>query len=72
MFETMLHDLRGLLRLCAGRSNSLSEAIVDARTLQGTLESAGHAGYDGAKKAVWVLHSMSATYGYAAAPNRES
>jgi len=50
VFETMVHDLRELLRLCEGRSAAPSAMIVDSRTLQGTPESAGHAGYDGAKK----------------------
>jgi len=50
VFETMVHDLRELLRLADGRSAAPSAAILDSRTLQGTPESAGHAGYDGAKK----------------------
>jgi len=50
VFETMVHDLRELLRLAGGRSAAPSAAILDSRTLQGTPESAGHAGYDGAKK----------------------
>ena len=50
VFETMVHDLRELLRLTQGKSAAASAAILDSRTRQGTPESAGHAGSDGAKK----------------------
>ncbi len=50
VFEAMVHDLREVLRVYAGRSAKPSAAILDSRTLQGTPESAGHAGYDGAKR----------------------
>ena len=50
VFETMVHDLRELLRLAQGKSAAPSAVIMDSRTLQGTPESAGHAGYDGAKR----------------------
>lgn len=50
VFETMVHDLRELLRLVYGRCAAPGAVIMDSRTLQGTPESAGHAGYDGAKK----------------------
>jgi transposase len=50
VFETMVHDLRELLRLAGGKSAAPSAVILDSRTLQGTPESASHAGYDGAKK----------------------
>ena len=50
VFEAMVHDLREVLRLYAGRHAKPSAAILDSRTLQGTPESAGHAGYDGAKR----------------------
>jgi transposase len=50
VFQTMVHDLRELLRMLAGRDPRPSAAILDARTLQSTPESGGRAGYDGAKR----------------------
>jgi transposase len=50
VFETMVHDLRLLLRLAAGRSGQPSAAILDSRTLQSTPESGGRGGYDGHKR----------------------
>lgn len=50
VFEAMVHDLRAVLRLAAGRNEQPSAAILDARTLQSTPESGSRAGYDGAKK----------------------
>jgi transposase len=50
VFETMVHDLRELLRMIAGRDPQPSAAIFDSRTLQSTPESGGRAGYDGAKR----------------------
>jgi transposase len=49
-FETMVEDLRLLLRLAAERHEVPSAMILDSRTLQSTPESGGRAGYDGAKK----------------------
>ena len=49
-FESMVHDLRELLRLAQGKEAKPTAAILDGRTLQGTPESAGHSGYDGYKK----------------------
>ena len=49
-FEHLAADLRGLLRLAAGRGAAPSAAILDSRTLQSTPESGGRAGYDGAKR----------------------
>lgn len=49
-FEAMVHDLRGLLRLHAGRKAAPSTAILDSRTVQSTPESGARAGYDGAKR----------------------
>jgi transposase len=48
--EAMVHDLRLLLRLAAGRKAQPSAAIFDGRTLQSTPESGARAGYDGHKK----------------------
>ncbi len=50
VFETMVHDLRMLIRVAAGRDRQPSAAIFDGRTLQSTAESGGRAGYDGGKK----------------------
>jgi len=49
-FEAAVHDLRSLLRLLAGRKAKPSGVILDARTLQSSVESGGRAGYDGHKK----------------------
>ena len=50
VFETIVHDLRVLLRLAQGRNDQPSAAILDSRTLQSTPESGARAGYDGAKR----------------------
>lgn len=50
VFEAMVHDLRELLRVVAGRKAQPSGAIFDSRTLQSTPESGARAGYDGAKR----------------------
>jgi transposase len=49
-FEAMVHDLRELLRVLAGRDAAPSAAIIDSRTLQSTPESGARAAYDGAKR----------------------
>ena len=48
--ETIVHDLRVLLRLGSGRAPQPTAAILDSRTLQSTPESGCRAGYDGAKR----------------------
>lgn len=50
VFEAMVHDLRILLRLAAGREAQPSAAIFDGRTLQSSPESGQRAGYDGHKR----------------------
>src|ERR671933_459041 len=50
VFEAIVHDLRALLRLAAGRDAEPTAAILDGRTLQSSPESGGGAGYDGHKK----------------------
>lgn len=50
VFETMVHDLRAILRLADGRQAQPSAMIVDSRTIQSTPESGARAGYDGAKR----------------------
>lgn len=49
-FEKMVHDLRVLLRLAAGRKEKPTAVAIDSRTLQSTPESGHRAGYDGAKR----------------------
>lgn len=50
VFETIVHDLRSLLRLHVGRKAQPSAVIIDSRTLRSTPESGARAGYDGAKR----------------------
>src|SRR5258708_5192222 len=49
-FEALVHDLRLLLRLAAGRQGQPSAAIFDARVMQSSPESGARAGYDGHKR----------------------
>ena len=50
VFQSMVHDLRQLLRMLLGRDPNPSASIFDSRTLQSTPESGSRAGYDGAKR----------------------
>jgi transposase len=50
VFESMVHDLRVLLRLGAGRAPQPTAVILDSRTVPSTPESGSRAGYDGAKR----------------------
>jgi transposase len=50
VFAAIVHDLRELLRVAAGRKAQPTAAIFDSRTVQSTPESGGRAGYDGAKR----------------------
>jgi transposase len=50
VFVAMVHDLREILRLAAGRKAKPTAAIFDSRTLQSTPESGSRAAYDGAKR----------------------
>src|ERR671922_200634 len=50
VFESLVHDLRELLRVATGRNARPSAAIFDSRTLQSSPESGPRAGYDGAKR----------------------
>jgi len=50
VFEALVHDLRAVLRIAAGREEEPTAAIFDSRTLQSTPESGARAGYDGAKR----------------------
>lgn len=49
-FETLVEDLRMLLREFAGRKAQPTAMVIDSRTLQSTPESGARAGYDGAKR----------------------
>lgn len=50
VFETMVHDLRALLRWLQSRADAPTAMIVDSRTLRSTPESGHRAGFDGHKK----------------------
>jgi len=50
VFEAMVQDLRGVLRVAQRRQEQPSAVILDSRTLQSTPESGPRAGYDGAKR----------------------
>ncbi len=50
VFEAMAHDLRAILRLAMSRPADPTAMILDARTLQSSVESGARAGYDGHKK----------------------
>lgn len=50
VFETMVRDIRTLLRLAEGRDPEPSAVVMDARTLRSTPESGTRAGYDGHKR----------------------
>lgn len=64
-FENMAHDLRLLLRLCAGKNDAPPAAIFDSRTLQSTPESGARAGFDGHKKRKGSkLHAAMDTLGH--------
>jgi len=49
-FESMVHDLRKILRMFSGRESKPSAVVFDGRTLQSTPESGHRAGYDGYKR----------------------
>ena len=65
VFEAMVHDLRVLLRVAAGRNEQPSAAIFDGRTLQSTPESGERADNDGGKrKKGSKVHMAVDTLGY--------
>jgi transposase len=49
-FEAIVHDLRAVLRVAAGKKPEPTAAIFDSRTIQSTPESGPRAGYDGYKR----------------------
>lgn len=50
VFETIVHDLRTLLRWLQDRADDPTAVILDSRTLRSTPESGHRAGYDGYKR----------------------
>jgi len=50
VFDTMVHDLRVLLRWLQGRADNPTAVILDSRTIPSTPESGHRAGYDGYKR----------------------
>ncbi len=50
VFENMVHDLRMILRLAVDRPEQPTAAVLDARTVQGSVKSGPRSGYDGHKK----------------------
>lgn len=50
VFATLVHDLRAVRRVAAGRAPEPSAVILDSRTLQSTPASGTRAGDDGAKR----------------------
>lgn len=64
VFEAMVHDLRGLLRMCLGKEPRPTAAILDSRTLRSSPESGARAGYDGHKRTKGSkLHAVVDTLG---------
>lgn len=66
VFESMVHDLRSLMRMAQGRNKSTPSAcIIDSRTLQSVPESGPRAGYDaGKKKRGSKVHTVVDTLGH--------
>lgn len=65
VFETMVHDLRALVRLAEGRAPSPTAVVLDSRTLRSTPESGPRAGYDGHKRTKGSkLHMVVDTLGH--------
>lgn len=49
-FEALVQDLRVLIRLGEGKHEQPTAAIIDSRTLQGSVENGDRGGYDGHKR----------------------
>lgn len=49
-FEALVHDLRAVLRLAAGRAEEPTAVVLDSRTLRSTPESGARAAWDGHKR----------------------
>jgi len=50
VFESIVHDLRAVIRRAQGRNEQPSAVVLDGRTLKSTPESGNRAGFDGHKK----------------------
>jgi transposase len=65
LFEEMVHDLRVLLRLSAGRAFDSTATILDSRTLRSTPESGSRGGYSEHKpKKGSKVHAAVDTWGH--------
>jgi len=62
-FEALVHDLREILRVAAGKKKYPSAAVMDSRTLRSNPQSGHRAGYDGTKKRGSKLHIAVDTLG---------
>jgi len=76
-FEALVHDLRLLVRVAAGRKPQPRTAIVDSRTLRSTVESGQRAAVDGHKrlrgsKVHAVVDSMGTLLALAVTPAHEA
>lgn len=49
-FEALVQDLRVLIRLGEGKHEQPTAAIIDSRTLHGSIENGDRGGYDGHKR----------------------
>lgn len=63
VFETLVHDLRILLRELVDRAPQPRAIILDSRTLQSSPESGARAGWDGAKRRGSKVHMAVDTLG---------
>jgi transposase len=75
--DAIVHDLRLLVRVAAGRKPQPSTAIIDSRTLRSTVESGQRAGVDGHKqvrgsKVHAVVDSMGTLLALAVTPANEA
>ncbi len=50
VFEALVADLRVMIRLVEGKHEQPTAAIIDSRTLRGSVESGDRSGYDGGKR----------------------
>ncbi len=65
VFQTLVDDLRAVMRIANARSEQPTAVIFDSRTVQSTPESGARAGYDGAKRRKGSkVHSAVGTLGH--------
>ena len=50
VFEALVADLRVMIRLVEGKHEQPTAAIIDSRTVRGSVESGDRSGYDGGKR----------------------